>query len=128
VRRLIVDGMNVIGSRPDGWWRDRPGAMRRLAARLAERAAAGGEELVVVFDGREPKPPVEAAGVEVRFAPGGPNAADRLIEALVAASDDPAAITVVTSDRELERRVTELGAEVGGASGFRRELDAAGDA
>ena len=35
-RRLIVDGMNVIGSRPDGWWRDRPGAMRRLVEKLED--------------------------------------------------------------------------------------------
>ncbi|MBM3141325.1 MAG: NTP pyrophosphohydrolase, partial [Chloroflexi bacterium] len=33
--RLIVDAMNVIGSRPDGWWRDRPGAARRLVRALA---------------------------------------------------------------------------------------------
>ena len=121
--RLVVDGMNVIGSRPDGWWRDRPAAMRRLAASLAERAAEGEEEVTVVFDGREPEPPVEAAGVEVRFAPGGPNAADRAIEALVAASDDPAAITVITSDRDLERRVGDLGASVRPAARFRAELD-----
>src|SRR5437660_1240678 len=44
--------MNVIGSRPDGWWRDRPGAMRALARRLEELAARTGDEVTVVFDGR----------------------------------------------------------------------------
>jgi hypothetical protein len=34
VRHLVVDGANVVGARPDGWWRDRPGAARRLAGRL----------------------------------------------------------------------------------------------
>ena len=41
---LIVDGANVVGSRPDGWWRDRAGAAVRLydeLAGLAERGAAG---------------------------------------------------------------------------------------
>jgi len=39
-RRLVVDGMNVIGSRPTGWWRDRPGAMAALVADLGRYAAA----------------------------------------------------------------------------------------
>jgi selenocysteine lyase/cysteine desulfurase len=32
---LLVDAANVVGSRPDGWWRDRAGATARLLARLA---------------------------------------------------------------------------------------------
>src|SRR4051812_28211237 len=61
--RKVVDGMNVIGTRPDGWWRDRRSAQRRLVAQLA----ALGEPLTVVFDGREH--PVDApGGIEVRFA------------------------------------------------------------
>ena len=51
-RRVIVDGMNVIGSRADGWWRDRPGAMRALVELLVAWASADGEALTVVFDGR----------------------------------------------------------------------------
>lgn len=38
---LVVDGANVVGSRPDGWWRDRPGAAERLHARLAGSLAEG---------------------------------------------------------------------------------------
>ena len=38
---LIVDGANVMGSRADGWWRDRAGAMARLHGELAELAARG---------------------------------------------------------------------------------------
>ncbi|HEX3424577.1 MAG TPA: hypothetical protein VHT30_00495, partial [Acidimicrobiales bacterium] len=49
--RWLVDAMNVIGSRPDGWWRDRPGAMRKLAASLKARAAATGDEVAVAFEG-----------------------------------------------------------------------------
>jgi hypothetical protein len=31
---LVVDAANVVGSRPDGWWKDRPGAARRLHEEL----------------------------------------------------------------------------------------------
>src|SRR4051794_7041159 len=48
VPRYLVDGMNVIGSRPDGWWRDRGGAMRRLVADLERFAAAHPDDEVVV--------------------------------------------------------------------------------
>ena len=119
--RWLIDGMNVIGSRPTGWWRDREGAKRKFARELS-RLAEGGNEVTVVFDGREPDDPIEAPGVEVRFAPGGPNSADDRIVEIVDADGDPSSITVVTSDGELERRVTELGASVTGAGEFRRRL------
>ena len=117
--RWLVDGMNVIGSRPDGWWRDRPEAMRRLVAELDRLE----EEVVVVFDGRPLA--IEADRVEVLFASRrGPNAADDDIAARVASDPDPAGLTVVTSDAELARRVREHGAQVEGAGAFRRRLDA----
>jgi predicted RNA-binding protein with PIN domain len=98
--RWLVDGMNVIGSRPDGWWRDRDAAKRRL---LAELEGLDGE-VSVVFDEK------------------GLNADDEIV-ARVAADPDPAGITVVTSDAELQRRVREHGASVEGAGTFRRGLD-----
>jgi predicted RNA-binding protein with PIN domain len=119
--RWVIDGMNVIGSRPDGWWRDREGAKRRLASELAA-LAKGDDEVTVVFDGREPTEPIEAPGVTVLFAPGGPNAADDRIAELVAADEDPASLSVVTSDGDLVRRVTEVGARTTGARFLRREL------
>ena len=51
--RWLVDGNNVIGARPDGWWRDRTGAMARLVAALQAFADATGDAVAVVFDGRE---------------------------------------------------------------------------
>ena len=119
--RWLVDGMNVIGSRPDGWWHDREGAKRDLAARLAD-FAQGGDEVTVVFDGRELEPPIEAGRIEVRYAAGGPNSADDRIVEIVGADPDPASITVVTSDGELGRRVADSGASVVGAGEFRRRL------
>src|SRR6185503_8501631 len=117
--RWIVDGMNVIGSRPTGWWRDRPGAMRDLVARLRGL----GEPVTVIFDGR-PFEIEETGGVDVRFASRrGRNAADDDIAALVEDSDDPAGLRVVTSDSELAERVRALGADVVGAGEFRGRLD-----
>ncbi len=86
---LIVDGMNVIGAVPDGWWRDRTGAMRRLAARLAERE----EDVVLVLDGA---PRELGVDLDVRWAP----VADDLIAEIAAPGD-----TVVTSDRGLRARL-----------------------
>src|SRR5688572_15965500 len=109
--------MNVIGSRPDGWWRDRPAAMRRLVGELEQLD----EPVAVVLDG---KPfDLVSDSVEVMFASRrGPNAADDDIAARVAADPDPGSLTVVTSDADLERRVREHGARVESAGAFRRRL------
>ena len=102
--------MNVIGSRPDGWWRDRRRAMERLTDELEALAEASGDEVAVVFDGR-PFPLDGGGRVEVGFAPGGPNAADHAIADWVRDDPEPATLTVVTSDRELEQAVRAAGAE-----------------
>lgn len=120
---LLVDGMNLIGSRPDGWWKDRTRAMRLLAWELRACAEETGEELTVVFDGRPIDELLRGHGIEVQFAPGGANAADRRIERLVGDHPDPSSITVVTSDKALARSVTEAGAGVIGSGEFRARLD-----
>src|SRR5690349_2679211 len=85
MKRTIVDGMNVIGSRPDGWWRDRDGAARRLVEELQSHGSNGEDgRYAVVFDGR-PLPDLPEGvhgGVLVAYARrGGPNAADdRIVE------------------------------------------------
>jgi hypothetical protein len=135
----VVDGMNLIGSRPDGWWRDRPGARRRLVAELA--ALVGADTAVtVVFDGRPRPGEVDAAaalGVTARFAPGGPNAADHAIVALLpsliqdgtdSAAGTEDALTVVTSDVALADSVRGAGVAVEGVKAFRERLDAASQA
>lgn len=101
---LIVDGMNVIGCVPDGWWRDRTGAMRRLADQLAELD----DDVVLVLDGR---PRELGVDLDVRWAP----VADDLIAELAGPGD-----TVVTSDRGL---VARLDCQVTAARAFRERLD-----
>ncbi|HWI70489.1 MAG TPA: NYN domain-containing protein [Baekduia sp.] len=118
--RWLIDGMNVIGSRPDGWWRDRGGAMARLVEEL-DPWAAGEDAVAVVFDGR-PRDAGAPGHVDVAFAPGGRDAADDEIARRVAADPDPASLTVVTSDRELVDRVRAAGAAVGSSKAFLTRL------
>ena len=109
--RYLVDGNNVMGSRPDGWWRDRPAAMQRLVNELDDLAARTGEPIDVVFDGREQT--LQAVHVFVSFA----GHADDVI----AARAKPG-FTVVTSDAELVRRVRAKGADVIGAKALLTQL------
>ena len=121
--RWLVDGMNVVGSIPDGWWRDRPAAMARLTRRLAELQSRSGDPVAVVFDGRALD--LDAGAVDVAFAPTrGRDAADDEIVRRVAADADARDLTVVTSDAGLSGRVRRLGAEVVSAGAFLRRLDA----
>ena len=123
---MIVDGSNVIGCRPDGWWRDRAAAARRLVEHLAAWSARTGEPVVVVFDGPPLEPAPAAPGVEVRFAARrGPDAADDVIAELVARAPVPHAVRVVTSDAALAARVRAHGAAVIGVRGFRDAVDPA---
>ncbi len=108
--RWLVDGMNVIGSRPDGWWRDRAGAARRLTAELQRLAGPSGDSVSVAFEGGEfpGLPPGVHENVLVLYARRrGPNAADDRIVEELSADADPGSVTVVTSDRDLARRVRE---------------------
>jgi len=110
---VVVDGNNVMGSRPDGWWKDRAGAAKRLVEQIGEWAT---DDVLVYFDGAEP-PGMPAPGrVEVRYATRrGRNAADDDIAGFVAEHPEPGSLLVVTSDAELARRVREHGAGVAGA-------------
>jgi predicted RNA-binding protein with PIN domain len=121
--RWLVDGMNVIGTRPDAWWKDRDAAMLRLVDRLERWAAAYGDDVTVVFE-RPPRPPVRSTVIEVAHAPRPkPNAADDEIVRRLKAEADPSDIRVVTSDRWLADQAWAAGATVEGADSFRRRLE-----
>jgi predicted RNA-binding protein with PIN domain len=121
--RWIVDGMNVIGSRPDGWWRDRGGAMKVLVERLEQWAAIEGADVTVVFE-KPPSPPIESAVVAVAHAPqAAPNSADDEIARMVLSDAHPEQIRVATSDRDLSERVQAAGASVYPAERLRNLID-----
>jgi predicted RNA-binding protein with PIN domain len=123
--RWLVDGMNVIGTRPDQWWRDRDAAMLRLVDMLERWAAAEGEDVVVVFE-RPPSPPIRSSVIEVTHAPRPKaNAADDEIVRRLKADPDARAVRVVTSDRGLVERAYAAGATVEGAESFRARIEAA---
>ncbi|MUM26951.1 NYN domain-containing protein [Mycolicibacterium sp. CBMA 295] len=122
--RWIVDGMNVIGTRPDGWWKDRRSAMAGLVERLERWASAEGQRAMVVFEGPT-APPIESAVIEIGHAPrASADSADDEIVRLVRADPRPDEIAVVTSDSGLAERVRDAGAIVQPAAGFRKVIDA----
>ncbi|MEU9719631.1 NTP pyrophosphohydrolase [Streptomyces sp. NPDC047976] len=109
---LIVDAANVVGSVPDGWWRDRKGAAERLRDRLAERAGPdgrGGEEIILVVEGAA-RGIASVPGVRVDSAPGSGD--DRIVELAAAYTGRPC--VVVTADRALRERVKAYGADCAG--------------
>jgi predicted RNA-binding protein with PIN domain len=121
--RWLVDGMNVIGTRPDQWWRDRDAAMLRLVDELERWAAATGEDVTVVFE-RAPNPPIRSTVIEVAHAPKPKrDAADHEIIRRIRADPSPAQVRVATSDRWLTERSETAGATVEGARSFRRRIE-----
>ena len=121
--RWLIDGMNLIGTRPDKWWRDRDAAMLRLVDELERWAAAENEDVTVVFE-RAPSPPIRSGVIEVAHAPRPKrDAADDEIVRRLNLDPAPHAVRVVTSDRWLGERAHAVGATVEGADAFRRRLE-----
>src|SRR5712691_11194967 len=106
--------MNVIGSRPTGWWRDPQQAVRDFIPKLRAHAEATGEDVTVVFDVHPPDvEPGRGGRLDVAFAGHrGRDAADDEIIRRLEGNPDPASITVVTSDGDLASRASALGAKV----------------
>jgi predicted RNA-binding protein with PIN domain len=127
--RWIVDGMNVIGSRPDGWWKNRNRAMVTLVDKLdrwASSSLASGEavgNVTVVFE-RPPSTAIRSSVIEIAHAPrAAANSADDEIVRMVQADPRPDEIRVVTSDKDLTNRIRNLGASVYPAESFRQLVD-----
>jgi predicted RNA-binding protein with PIN domain len=120
--RWLIDGMNLIGSRPDRWWNDPDRAVRRLIHELDRYAAATGEDVTVVFDRQPPdvQPGRHGAAVVAFASRAGRNTADDEIVRVLAADPAPPSVRVVTSDKRLAERARLLGARVRSSGGFRR--------
>jgi uncharacterized protein YaiI (UPF0178 family) len=122
-QRWIVDAMNVIGSRPDGWWKNRSRAMAALVEQLDRWAPTQSLPVTVVFE-RPMSPPIVSSVIEIANAPrAAPNSADDEIVRLIEADDRPHELTVVTSDSTLADRVRSAGASVYPAASFRNLID-----
>lgn len=107
MRVLVVDAANVVGSRPDGWWNDRPGA----ASRLHEQLLASDldiDRMVLVLEGkaRSGVPSGDNGSVTTHHASGSGD------DEIVAVCEEHAAdeVTLVSADRGLRDRVEALGA------------------
>jgi hypothetical protein len=115
---VIVDGANVVGSVPDGWWRDRLGAARRLRDALTTVPTAGlpgvpgPVEVILVVEGAARALADEVGDVPVSAAPGGGD--DAIVATAGRACAAGRRCIVVTADRGLRQRVLALGAEVAG--------------
>ncbi|PRC42471.1 RNA-binding protein [Mycobacterium sp. ITM-2017-0098] len=121
--RWIVDGMNVIGCRPDGWWRDRHRAMTALVDRLEAWAIVEKANVTVVFE-HPPMPPITSVVITVAHAPfSAPNSADDEIVRMVGSDTHPDDIVVATSDRVLAERVRSANATVVPAERLRELID-----
>ncbi|WP_412148017.1 NUDIX domain-containing protein [Curtobacterium flaccumfaciens] len=133
---VVVDAANVVGSVPDGWWKDRAGAASRLLAQVSALAAGGVSASLldlpfarwwprwtVVLEGEARAAADDGAtgAVDVLRAPAsGDDAIVESARAAVQAGDGP--VVVVTADRELRDRVEALGAVVHGPSWLRGQL------
>jgi predicted RNA-binding protein with PIN domain len=121
--RWIVDAMNVIGTRPDGWWKNRQGARVRLVEQLERWASADAAVVTVVFE-QPTSPPIRSSAIDIHHAPkAAANSADDEIVRLVRADGHPEEINVVTSDAALAERVRSAGASVYPAARFRSLID-----
>jgi hypothetical protein len=126
---IVVDVANVMGSRPDGWWRDRAGAAVRLHADLARLAASGR----AILPGN-PDPPEFVLVLEgaARAAAGRITPAERVRVVVAGGSGDDAIVAllrelpgyrvVVTADRELRQRSAAVGAQAQGPGWLLRQL------
>lgn len=122
---FAIDAMNVIGSRPDGWWRDRHGAIAALVERLERWAETHDHRVTVVLEG-PPARPLPHHGVDVSSAPRAyPNSADDEIVRLLEADPNPAEVVVVTSDATLAQRARRAGSSIQSSAAFRSMIETA---
>ncbi|GAB2677064.1 NYN domain-containing protein [Nocardia goodfellowii] len=110
---IVVDGANVVGAKPDGWWRDRAGAARRLLSKIATLTEHPGDVVVVLEGAAKAAIASDAPESDVLRVVAADGSGDDAIVRVVAQAveaDSRRSIIVVTADRELRDRVEALGA------------------
>ncbi len=108
---LVVDGANVVGARPDGWWRDRAGAARRLHERLMT-ADVPQDVVVLVLEGAAKGGVRAGRDAHVRTVHAPASGDDTIVAEARAASEHGDRVAVVTADRILMGRVERWGATI----------------
>ncbi len=106
---LVVDGANVVGSRPDGWWRDRAGAAARLHGRLAV-ADTSYDQIVLVLEGQARAGVPAGTDAHLRTVHATRDGDGAIVEQTRRAREHEDPVVVVTADRALRQRVEALGA------------------
>ena len=106
---LVVDGANVVGSRPDGWWRDRAAAAARLHGRLAV-ADTTYDEIVLVLEGQAKGGVPRGRDAHLRTVHASKDGDADIAREAAAACAKGHAVVVITADRALQMRVEGLGA------------------
>ncbi|MXG88059.1 hypothetical protein [Nocardioides flavescens] len=109
VRVLVVDGANVVGARPDGWWKDRAGAARRLHEGLLV-ADLPADAVVLVLEGAAKGGVRAGRDGDVTTAHAKRSGDDEIVAQVRAASERGDAVTVVTADQMLRARASAAGA------------------
>ncbi len=107
-RILVVDGANVVGSRPDGWWRDRAGAAARLHGRLAV-ADTSYDEIVLVLEGQAKAGVPHGRDGHLRTVHAARDGDATIVKETAAAAGKGHDVVVITADRALAQRVEALG-------------------
>ena len=119
---LVVDGANVVGARPDGWWRDRAAAARRLHERLLV-ADTPHDLVVLVLEGAAKGGVPAGRDGHVRVVHAKGNGDDAIVAEASAASGRGERVSVVTADRFLQARVQGVGAIALGPTWLWQQLD-----
>ncbi|WP_134767377.1 NYN domain-containing protein [Nocardioides sp. 1609] len=108
---LVVDGANVVGARPDGWWRDRAGAALRLHEQLMT-ADVPQDVVVLVLEGAAKGGVRAGRDAHVRTVHAKASGDDTVVAEAKRASERGDRVSVVTADRILMGRVERYGAMV----------------
>jgi hypothetical protein len=111
---LIVDAANVVGSRPDGWWRDRAGAAQRLHDQLVDADLPYAEIVLVVEGAAKAGVPEGSSGRVTVVHALGTGDDEMVVQVALRSDDHDGALVAVTADRELRDRVGDAGAHVRG--------------
>ena len=125
MKTLVVDSANVVGSRPDGWWKDRGAATRRLHERLLV-ADLSHDEVVLVLEGGARGGVRRGTDGRVRVTHASASGDDAIVAEVAALRKVGRVVTAVTADRMLKARLEGLGAQVVGPSWLLDQLDATG--